>query len=233
MEVKNRIALGVAAAVVVIGLVFLGVKFFYQAPEPEIPEKRISVTEKKQRFLQQVAPVVSRVHQELLKRYQKIKLDLENGRNADGIAALKQEYKVTTDKELLRALKPHPPSIALAQAAMESAWGTSRFFREANNIFGVWSFSKDEPRIAAGEKRGDKTIWVRKYASLEGSVRDYYRTLGRSAAFEEFRQLKMQTSDPYQLVKKLDRYSEKKHEYGRELASMIRFNRFEEYDDGI
>jgi Bax protein len=128
------------------------------------------------------------------------------------------------------ALKPHPRSITIAQAAMESAWATSRFFKEANNIFGVWSFNEDEPRIAALKKRGNKTIWVKKYSSVTASVRDYYYVMGRSVAFQEFRKLKMVTDDPLLLVKKLDRYSEKGAEYGHELTSMITFNKFYHYD---
>ena len=128
------------------------------------------------------------------------------------------------------ALKPHPKSIAIAQAAMESSWATSRFFREANNVFGVWSFNEDEPRIAALKKRGDKTIWVKKYNTVEEAVYDYYRTLARSGAFAEFRQTKMITSDPFILVTKLDRYSEKGSVYGEELISIIKFNKFNNYD---
>ncbi len=164
-------------------------------------------------------------------QYKDISKNLNNKSYADKIAKLKKSYKVTTDKDLLKAIKPHPRSIAVAQAAMESAWATSRFFREAKNIFGVWSFNKNEPRIAAGEKRnGTKTIWLKKYATIEGSVRDYYRTLGRSSAFKNFRTLKMKTDDPYKLVKKLDRYSEMGAKYGKELTSMIKYNKFYLYD---
>ena len=201
-----------------------------QVEKEEPKEVVIDVSAKKQRFLEQMVPVVERVHGELVQRFEDVEQWLESGSRQEAIAKLKREYRTDTDSELLRALKPHPPSVVLAQAAMESAWGTSRFFVEANNVFGIWSFNKNEPRIAAGERRGDKTIWVRKYTSLEESVRDYYRLLGRSGAFEEFRKLRMQTSDPYELVKKLDRYSEKKHAYGEELAAVIRYNKFTRFD---
>jgi len=131
---------------------------------------------------------------------------------------------------LLAALKPHPPSIVIAQAAMESAWGTSRFFVKAKNVFGVWSFDEDEPRMAAGEQRGDKTIWVKKYKTLEASVRDNYRVLARGFAHQHFRDARLKTDNPYELVKKLDRYSEMKAEYGKELASVISYNKFAEFD---
>ncbi len=195
-----------------------------------VPEK-MTVQEKKERFKSLLGPAVDQVYAELHKRYWEIKWALENSVDDERITALKVEYKAETDQELLAALKPHPRSIVLAQAAMESAWGTSRFFIKANNIFGVWSFDKDEPRIAAGEQRGEKTIWLKKYDSIYASVKDNYRVLGRSHAFQDFRWLRLETDNPYELVKKLDRYSEKGAEYTDQLISMISFNKFAEYDD--
>ena len=194
-----------------------------------VPEK-MSVKEKKQRFAYLVAPAVDEVHAELMEQYKEVSRSILGGENGQFIETLKVKYKVADDQALLKALKPHPRSIALAQAAMESAWGTSRFFREANNIFGVWSFDKNEPRIAASQKRGNKTIWVKRYPSIKAAVKDYYRVLAKGSAFSEFRNLKMKTSDPYELVKKLDRYSEKGDAYGKELAAMIRYNKFDAYD---
>ena len=192
--------------------------------------KKMTVREKKQRFAYLVAPAINEVHAELMKQYAEVSRSVTDGINSDLIEKLKRKYNAKSDQGLLKALKPHPQSIGLAQAAMESAWGTSRFFREANNIFGVWSFDKDEPRIAASKKRDGKTIWVKKYPSIKSSVKDYYRVLAKGHAFDEFRNLKMKTSDPYRLVKKLDRYSEKGDAYGKELAAMIRFNKFDAYD---
>lgn len=193
-------------------------------------KKPISVKEKKAHFTSVVVPAVKEVYNELDKQYNEISNNLDNKDYAKKIKKLKTKYKVKTDKELLRALKPHPKSIAIAQAAMESAWITSRFFREANNLFGVWSFNKNEPRIAAQQKRGDKTIWVKKYSDVKSSIRDYYETLARSNAYKEFRKLKMKTDNPYKLVKKLDNYSEMGKEYGEKLSSMIKYNKFYLYD---
>tara|TARA_R110000787_G_scaffold58206_3_gene132682 strand:+ start:2897 stop:3595 length:699 start_codon:yes stop_codon:yes gene_type:complete len=198
--------------------------YFYSPKDTTLP--KMTVQEKKARFKALIIPAVNEVHAELMQQYNEISASLESGDNTDKIEELKVEYKVKSDVELLRALKPHPKSIAIAQAAMESSWATSRFFREAYNIFGVWSFDEDEPRIAALQKRGDKTIWVKEYSSVKASVRDYYRTIARSAAFKEFRKLKMKTDDPFALVKKLDRYSEKGAEYGHELTAIIKFNKF-------
>ncbi|MCK9492089.1 MAG: glucosaminidase domain-containing protein [Sulfurimonas sp.] len=192
--------------------------------------KPISVKEKKKRFFNTLVPVVNSVYKELDIQYKEIKTNLKNPKYKKKITTLKKIYKVKTDKDLMMALKPHPRSITLAQAAMESAWGTSRFYIKANNIFGVWSFNKKEPRIAASQKRGKKTIWLKKYPTIKDSVRDYYKNISRSHAFVEFRKLKMVTDDPYKLVKKLDRYSEMKEKYPKELAAMIRYNKLQRYD---
>ena len=220
---KTKIAI---ATILLLSTAFL--IFFMSQQEAELPP--MTVQEKKARFSSLIVPAVNNVYANLMKQYVEIKEIIEAGKSNNKIEKLKIEYKATTDKELLMALKPHPRSIAVAQAAMESSWATSRFFREANNIFGVWSFDEDEPRIAALQKRGDKTIWVKKYSTVEESVYDYYRTLARSSAFAEFRQTKMTTNDPFILVTKLDRYSEKGSLYGEELTAIIKFNKFDDYD---
>ena len=190
----------------------------------------MTVLEKKQRFSTLVLPVIEEVYAELLELYKEVGSLIESGSDSTQLAVLRKKYRAPGNLALLQAIKPHPVSIALAQAAMESGWGTSRLFRTANNLFGVWSLSANEPRIAAGEKRGEKTIWMRKYSSIEEAVRDYYLILARSYAFSEFRVLRMQTNDPFTLVTQLDNYSEKGTAYGEELAALIRYNRFDRYD---
>jgi Bax protein len=97
-------------------------------------------------------------------------------------------------------------------------------------MFGIRPFSKGEPRIAASKKRSDRTVWLRKYATIRESIADYYLVLGRASAYKEFRKLKMKTADPHKLVMKLSNYSERKEGYARELSSMIRYNNFHELD---
>lgn len=193
--------------------------------------KKMTVAVKKERFYYLLAPAIDKVYNELSVQYIEVKKDLKSGSNATKIANLKKTYKVESDKALLLALKPHPQSIALAQAAMESAWATSRFFVKANNVFGMWSVNKNEPRIAAGEKRGGtKTIWLKKFNSIEDSVREYYKMMGRGRAYKEFRNVRYETDDVMKIVKKLDRYSEIGEKYTKELSSMIRYNKLTKYD---
>lgn len=195
-----------------------------------VPPK-MSVAAKKKRFYTLVVPVIKKVHAEFTNQYNNISRDLKNGTNTAKIARLKKLYKVNTDKQLLLALKPHPKSIAIAQAAMESSWGTSRFFTKANNVFGVWSLNKKEPRIAASEKRGGKrTVWLRKFNTIEDSVRAYYKMMGRSKTFKEFRKVRYESDDVFKIIKKLNRYSELKEKYTKELAKIIKYNKLTKYD---
>ena len=193
--------------------------------------KQPSVSEKKKKFFALVVPAIEHIHEEQEEQYERVKKSIDEGIATDEILTLKQRYRVSSNKSLLLALKPHPQSIVIAQAAIESAWGTSRFFREANNIFGMWSKNPNEPRIAAGVKRnGKKTIWLRKFATLDESIEQYYQTIGRVKHYKEFRKLRYETNDPFLLVKKLDKYSELGDEYTRIIASVIRHNDLTKYD---
>ena len=196
----------------------------------EIP-KGMSVAAKKKRFYYLLVPVVQKVHNQLMDEYMRVEEHIANNRNLSEIERLKKHYKAKNEEELLYALKPHPQSIVLAQAAMESAWGTSRFFREANNVFGMWSSNKNEPRVAAGEKRdGKRTIWLRKFNSIEDSVKAYYKLMAKGKAFKEFRKTRYETADVHEIVKKLDKYSEIGELYGEELSQVIKYNKLIKHD---
>jgi len=192
--------------------------------------KKMTVQQKKQRFRDLVVPAVLKVYADLLAEYKEAKVVIDAGKTNTKIEKLMKSYSAKDPQDLLKRMKPHAKSVAIAQAAMESAWATSRFTRVATNLFGVWSFNKNEPRVAAGEKRGKKTIYVKKYSSVEASIRDYYKVLATGRVFAAFRDVKMKSNDPYKLVKKLDKYSEKGAEYGKELTSMIKYNRFYKFD---
>ncbi|MEA3330896.1 MAG: glucosaminidase domain-containing protein [Campylobacterota bacterium] len=192
--------------------------------------KKMSVDEKKQRFRDLVVPAVNSVYADLDKQYKEVKKIVNAGKSNAKIEKLMKSYSAKDKQDLLKRLKPHAKSVAIAQAAMESSWATSRFTRVATNLFGVWSFNKHEPRVAASQKRGNKTIYVKKYNSVKASIRDYYRVLATGRVFGGFRDEKMRSNDPYKLVKKLDKYSEKGALYGEELTSMIKYNRFYKFD---
>ncbi len=207
------------------------------SPADEVSEKYIKylqnlpVKTKKYRFFKLVLPPVQKVDKELRELYLQTKRDIEKGTNKKRIEALMKEYKAKDPLELLKRLKPHPISITLAQAAIESAWGTSRFFVEANNIFGMWSKSKSPDSLEAKElRKGGRQIRVKKYKSLEDSVRAYYKNIATNRAYRCFREARYYSDDPYELVALLHRYSEKKELYPIELIKIIKHNHLRKYD---
>ncbi|MCW8837412.1 MAG: glucosaminidase domain-containing protein [Thiovulaceae bacterium] len=185
---------------------------------------------KKQNFFKLVVPAVDKVYNELNQKYKTLKKYIDNNETQNSyVNRYMQAYKAKNHQDLLKKVKPHPKSIAIAQAAIESGWATSRFTKVANNLFGVWSFNKNEPRVPAIQKRGNKIIYVKKYKTIADSIRDYYKVLALGRSYDEFRELKMKVDNPYKLVKKLNMYSEKRAKYSKELAQIIKHNKLYSY----
>jgi len=196
-----------------------------------IVPKDMSIKTKKKRFLYLVVPPTQNVHKKLMQRYKRVAQDIKNARITEEIASLKKEYGATSDEDLLARLKPHPVSITLAQAAMESSWATSRFFNEANNIFGMWSTNPKEKRIAAEKQReGNVTIWLRKFDTIDDSIKAYYELISKAKAYAKLRKLRLKTNDPFIITQGLDKYSEIGQAYIDEINSVIRHNNFMKYD---
>ena len=199
--------------------------------EKKRPKKpTVTVTKKKENYVNTLAPIIQKVYRKLENKYLKVLEFVQNNSHKKELELLRKEYKVDDNIALLKAIKPHPVSIVLAQGAMESAWLTSRFAKDANNIFGVWSFNKNEPRIAAGGSRENKIIYLKKYTSLEHAVEDYYKSVGKSWAYDALRENRIYTDDPYKLLPYFDKYSEKGIEYTKILARIIEKNNFDKYD---
>ncbi len=143
---------------------------------------------------------------------------------------LSHDYRTKDTTALLSALETHPNSIVLAQAAIESGWGNSRIFGEGNNLFGIWSYSTREPRIAASVKRDGQTIYLRKYADISESIGDYFKTIGRSRHYAGFRKARSESHDIEKLIPHLINYSERREAYVNQLRTMIRYNQLKQYD---
>ena len=203
-------------------------KAAYKAPASTPKSKRI--------FLDNTIAAITKVKKRLDAKYQMVyELSLKESLTPEETATiekLKKSYKVAGIPCLLKRLRTHPVSIIIAQAALETGWGGSRFYREANNIFGIWSFNKNEPRMAAGVKReGVKTIYVKKYANLEDSIEGYYRMMAKGRAYKKFRDARLHTDNPFEIIPYLDHYSELRHEYVKRLYYVIKSNKFYELDD--
>lgn len=142
----------------------------------------------------------------------------------------KQRYKAKNIDDLINRLVTLPNSVVLAQAAIETGWGESRFFIQASNLFGIWSYDESESRIAAGKTRSDKTIYLRSYDDMSGSITDYFDVLARHHAYKKLRDARLSTSNPYVLANHLKNYSERRDWYTRQLKRVIRQNKLTKYD---
>ena len=97
------------------------------------------------------------------------------------------EYKVKKGdlKELMTRMDIIPTSIALAQSAKESGWGTSRFALEGNAIFGQWTWSGQG--IAPLNRESDKNHKILKFPILRASVKAYQNNLNTHKSYKNFR----------------------------------------------
>lgn len=194
----------------------------------------LSSRAKKQKFFDMILPsILISKHKLKLKRERVEKLmqrDDLNQTEKEYLAELRQEYRAPDNGGLLKKLQDHPISIVLAQAALESGWGSSRFFLEANNVFGVWSFDHTESRLQAGGSRGGQRIYLKKYDDLVSSIDDYFRTLARGP-YQEFRKKRREIDNPLVLVEFLRQYSELRGEYVERLQSIILDNQLQRFDN--
>ena len=113
-----------------------------------------------------------------------------------------------------------PYEMIIGQAALESGWGTSRFAKEANNLFGIRTFTESVPHLRPQGIDKWPGWGVRKFKSKCDSVKEYVRLLNEHPAYEEFRKLREKTNDSLQLIKTLDAFSTTK-DYDKRVARMI------------
>lgn len=138
-----------------------------------------------------------------------------------------EKFKAKNIDNLIDKMETHPNSISLAQAAIESGWGSSRFFREANNLFGIWAYKDDEPKIAANQSG----VFLRKYEDVSKSIEDYFVTIGRARPYRAFREAKKETDNIDELLPHLKYYSERGMAYVQQLEIVIRQNNLTKYDN--
>ena len=97
--------------------------------------------------------------------------------------------KTATWTKLKQRVDIIPPSLAIAQAANESAWGRSRFAKQGNNYFGQWCYVKGCGIVPKNRSKGAKHE-VKKFSNAEASVRSYMNNLNSHHAYEKLRKLR-------------------------------------------
>ena len=128
-----------------------------------------------------------------------------------------------------------PVSLAIAQAAKETGWGTSRFALEGNALYGQWTWSEDGITPASAE--AGSTHKVMKFKILQASVRAYQRNLNTHSGYKKFREARAIQRDnsgklnSLLLVDYLDKYAETGKEYTLILKKIIEQNSLTDFDD--
>jgi Bax protein len=181
---------------------------------------------------------VQRQRQQLLGMMEKMRagyvLDIEE---MLFLRKLSREYEVPTDdlqdrdflQLLLRRVDVIPPSLVLAQAANESAWGTSRFAQEGYNFFGQWCYEKG-CGLVPDRRRPSDNHEVKSFVSVEAAVHAYFQNLNTFPSYQGLRRIRhdlrenAQPIDGISLSEGLRSYSERGDAYIDELRRMIQYN---------
>jgi Bax protein len=203
------------------------------------------IKQQKKAFVEIMLPLIQTENQKILnlrKKIIKIFNDpyfLLKPKKIAFLAKIAKKYKIKNilnKNEYLKKIDSIPPSLALAQAAIESGWGKSRFVRLANNIFGHWEYSNKG--LPPKDKYDDINITysLKIFPSLEDSISAYMLNLNRNPAYKEFRNVRffyrfkhkkftgLKAADTMKL------YSQKRDEYAKLLKKMIIQNNWEKFD---
>ncbi len=235
----------IAVAVVLGGALQLSVS--YSEAAPDFTEYAAG-DERKQAFFDYFLPIIEEENEDILTVRSDLLEIYEDKEQLSFLAKLKvaslaetyevEEFDFASDSDwntLIRRVDIVPPSLAIAQAANESAWGTSRFAAEGNNYFGQWCFVEGCGIVP--ELRPEGEIYeVADFASPAESVEAYLRNINHHPAYQTLRQKRAQLRNSednvsgLQLVSGLTNYSERGEEYVEELRSMIRFNELDKFD---
>lgn len=210
----------------------------------------IPVKDKKNIFFRLIGSGVLIANEKIAETRKRLlaELDKQNVSHNKWIRSLAIKYKVIKEKdsvldknkldELLLRVDIIPPSLALAQGAMESGWGTSRFAIQGNSLFGQWDFSGNG--IKPEKQRSNLGNYgVAAYDSPQASVDAYMFNLNTHRAYKHLREnrAELRTQNKpmsgWELAKTLDKYSERGDAYIKELHDIMRFNKLSATDEAF
>ena len=209
---------------------------FHAALPAELVDMR-HAPERKDRFLMLVLPHVLKANEEIAAERARL-LRIRTPMSAEDrvwLSWIADRYGTEDPAELARRIDVIPPSLALAQAAEESGWGTSRFAHEGNALFGQRTVA-EEMGLVPLARTAAEGVRVRAYDSLGAAVRSYARNLNTHPAYAEFRRARAEARakgtapSGHSLAETLVRYSERGEAYVSSLRAIIRMNRLEGFD---
>jgi len=207
----------------------------------------IPVSDKKNIFFRLAGSGILQANEKIMNERQRLLDAIAQNNIAENewLAALAVKYKIIkqeSDKldhsaltELKRRVDIVPPSLALAQAAEESGWGTSRFAIQGNSLFGQWDFSGKG--IKPKEQRAELGNYgIAAFDSPQESIEAYMLNLNTHRAYQRMRQKRavsrQQNKQPtgWDLAKTLDKYSERGIEYVKSLHAIMSYNKLNDAD---
>jgi len=223
-----------------------GVPSFILGALPEDIDRIPEINEKKQLFFLSLLPMVLMTNDAILQQRRELLtlfeqhdrgIPLTHGQRRR-LKEIASNYKIRKDPltnlgardRLLKRVDIIPPSMVLAQAANESGWGSSRFARNGNNLFGEWSFSAGTGMIPQRRPEGER-YEVRRFSSLFESVRSYMLNINTHWAYQSLRNRRAQLRAEglpllgVDLAQGLKLYSTRGEAYVEEIRTIIRQNR--------
>ncbi|MEQ8284212.1 glucosaminidase domain-containing protein [Thalassospira sp.] len=212
---------------------------------PKGLDELASVDERKTLFLRIMLPLAMRVNEEIGARRDRLMAIQAKGISGIPVSAsdqkwvdqLMKRYRVTDGgvTALLERIDLIPTSLILAQSAEESGWGTSRFVRTGNALFGQWAWGDDEG-IVPKDREDGKTHVIKAFGSLMDSVRAYARNINSHPAYQSLRERRATLRangdliSGWDLAETLTKYSERGEEYVDSLHAIMRVNGLNEFD---
>ena len=210
----------------------------------------VGITTKKKAFIHSILPAVVIALDEVREERQKLLAILaELGKEQENVVfdanqqawqedlspakrqyvlVLAKKYRTDDSRELLNRINVLPVSLIIAQGAIESSWGSSRFAREANNLFGIWTWGKKG--LVPAQRDEGKVHKIAIYDSILDSVRAYVLTINRVGAYDDLRAIRANTLDPLQISEGLLNYSERRALYIDDVKRIIQTNNLDNYD---
>ena len=200
-----------------------------------------NIKQKKNLFIQIVLPLILKENTQIRLDRKKLFVILNKSNNSEAEKKwLNMKFKQygVKSKDLFTLkirMDEVPISLAIAQAAKETGWGTSRFALEGNALFGQWTFSGEGLKPLAID--GDKTHKVMKFQILQASIRAYQRNLNTHSSYKKFRKLRAlarennEKLDSLILADSLDQYAATGKEYTEILKKIIKQNALKDFDD--